>query len=167
MAKHHQYQNHKLLIAVLVIILIVLAWWAYKASYKHFNPSHVEESVHKLYLTIETDKNLTLGEVLGFRNDTQEKYVIIQKGGIAFYTLSPGWNFTRELDVKNNWWYPVEMELSYAGNISDFLTIDIPSKEIGPESQETLNLTVHIPESGVLAGDYGGNLTIVLSPKKR
>jgi len=161
-----QSSRNKAFIIFLIGFLIIVGSWTTLKAYRYFNAPHEEKSIHLLYLEIETNKNLTLGEVLGYRNDTEGKYVIIQKGGIYFYTLSPGWNFTRELEITNRAWYPVDVETSADGNIAQFLTIDLPSKTLEPKSSAVVNLTILLPTENVIAGKYGGNLTIRLIPKK-
>ena len=79
--------------------------------------------------------------------------------------MSPGWNFTRELDVTNRNRYPVEMSYVIGGKVSDYVSVtSVPVKVIEPKETVTLNLTASIPETGVVSGEYGGNITIKLTP---
>ena len=163
MNKHHQ--NRKK-IAVLIIILVIISVWAAIKLYNWYNGPRVEQTTSFLYLTVVTDKNLTMPEVLGYRNETETKYVIIAKGGLYFYDLSPGWNLTREINITNSNSYQVDVEATIAGNITRFITVEIPQRVLEPQTNEILRVTASIPTENVESGSYRGNLTLRLIPKK-
>jgi len=150
---------------LLIVVLILVGSWAVFKAYRYYKAPHIEESQHYLYLNVDTTRNLTLVEGLGYGDRSEGKYVIIHKGGIYFYTLSPGLNLTREVEIANRAWYPVKVETTATGNITQFLSIDAPDM-IKPKKSVTVVLTVSIPTENALAGDYRGNFTVKLIPKK-
>jgi hypothetical protein len=168
--KSHQYnhQNRNRILALLFLALIAVGIWAAYQGYRYYNAPHIEESRHPLYLTVVTDRNLTLDEVYGNTNDTDTaaKYIIYQKGGLYFFTLSPGLNQSLELEINNKNWYPVDVETNAIGNITQYLKIEVPKPILEARESQVLNLTVSIPLEGALAGRYKGNLTVRLVPKK-
>jgi len=166
MTKHHpSHHRKKTILLILLILLGIAAVWTIFNAKKYYYAPHIEESHHFLYLTVVTDKNLTESEILGYTNDTQGKYVIIYEGGIYFYELSPGLSLTRELEVENKGWYPVDVETEAQGDITQFLTVEAP-KLLEPKSTGIINFTVSVPTENVLAGKYRGNFTVRLIPKK-
>ena len=148
---NHRSHRRKILYALLVLLVIVSVLTAYKA-YKYFSPRPVEVT-HYLAVVVSTEK----------LEEGTQKMVIMPKGGVYFYTLSPGSNLTRQLNISNIFNYEVALETAVVGNISQFLTIDIPQKILQPKTNEIINLTVSIPENA-LVGHYFGNLTIRLIP---
>ncbi len=162
-------QNHQrkktilyLLIALLIAVTAISAFQLYKYWY---TPRTIVTS-HNLFVEIVTDKNLTELEVFGYLNDSSFKYVIMPKGSVTFFTLSPGINYSRQVDIKNIWNVPVDVKGEITGEITQFITMELQKSTLEPLGKGIINLTAIIPITGVSAGKYTGNLTITLTPKK-
>lgn len=163
--KLHSNKNNWIVLMILLVIFIGLSVWTGFMMYKYYNVRHSEESSHYMFVTVDTSKNLTYAEALGYSTDpTKITYNIMQQGSIFFRTLSPGLSFYKEVDIMNRNKYPVEFSYKTSGNISEFITVEVPKNILGPQESITLNVSIAIPESGVVSGYYGGNLTVKLTP---
>lgn len=169
-SRHHK---KKKVPRILLVLFLVLFIWAIYGAYKYFTEIPIVELTHPLFVNIVTDKNLTMQEVIrdNAYNETETKYVIMPLGGVYFYSLSPGLNLTREVEINNMRDYPVGIQTSINGNISNFITAEFSTINeadpvLMPYSNETIILTLRVPTENVLAGKYNGNLTIRLTPKE-
>ncbi len=160
--RHHT--NKKLTIAIIVLLLATI-FSGYQV-YKYWYTPRTIEAQHFLYVDVVTDKNLTLEETLGYAGEGNTvKYVIIQTGGIYFYSLSPGQNLTRGLEVQNIWNVPVQIKTTLGGDVGPWITIDGP-ETLKPKENKVINLTVIIPTENIVAGKYKGNLSLRFIPQK-
>lgn len=155
--------NKKLTIAIIVLVLAAI-FTGYQV-YKYWYTPRTIEAQHFLYVDVDTSKNLTLEETLGYTSeDNKVKYVIIPTGGIYFYTLSPGQNLTRGLEVENIWNVPVDIKTTITGDMAPWMTIDGP-ETLKPKEHTIINLTVVIPTENVYTQKYKGNLSLRFTPK--
>lgn len=154
--------SNKLPIAIIVLVLVA-AFTGYQV-YKYWYTPRTIEAQHFLYVDVDTSKNLTLEETLGYTGDLTVKYIIIPTGGIYFYTLSPGQNLTRGLEVENIWNVPVDITTTLTGDMAPWMIIDGPDT-LKPKEQTIINLTVVIPTENVYTQKYKGNLSIRFTPR--
>lgn len=154
--------SNKLTIAIIVLVLVA-AFTGYQV-YKYWYTPRTIEAQHFLYVDVDTSKNLTLEETLGYTGDLTVKYIIIPTGGIYFYTLSPGQNLTRGLEVENIWNVPVDITTTLTGEMAPWMIIDGP-ETLKPKEQTIINLTVVIPTENVYTQKYKGNLSIRFTPR--
>ncbi|MBW2969822.1 hypothetical protein KY319_01735 [Candidatus Woesearchaeota archaeon] len=154
--------SNKLTIAIIVLVLVA-AFTGYQV-YKYWYTPRTIEAQHFLYVDVDTSKNLTLEETLGYTGDLTVKYIIIPTGGIYFYTLSPGQNLTRGLEVENIWNVPVDITTTLTGDMAPWMIIDGPDT-LKPKEQTIINLTVVIPTENVYTQKYKGNLSIRFTPR--
>lgn len=155
-------KSNTILYVLIAILFIACVYTAYAFSQYWLAPRTIETQ-HFLYAEVITDKNLTEMEVLGYTDEKIVKYVIIAEGGIDFYRLNPGMNFTRQLELKNIWSKPVELKFTPSGDVGKWLTIEAP-QELAPKQTILANLTVHVPLEAY-ANKFRGNLTVRLIPK--
>ncbi len=166
-SKKSSSRRNKTTITILLILLVIITvWTAYKALQYLYVPELTEtiEAMHPLFVTVVTDKNLTMDEVLGFGDEL--KAIIMPPNSVYFFKLSPGLNFSREIQVVNPFGNNLKLDISVGGNISRFLTYSMENEVLKPGTAQIINLTVQIPLKNITAGKYKGNFTIKFIPEK-
>jgi len=153
-----------MILYILIGILFITCVYTAISFSKYWLAPRTIETQHFLYTEIVTDKNLSPLEVLGYTDENVVRYVIIAKGGIDFYRLNPGMNFTRQLELTNIWNEPVELEFNPSGDVGGWLIIQAP-RELEPKQTILANLTIRVPETAH-ANKFTGNLSVRLIPKK-
>lgn len=156
--------RHKKQIGVLILLLLVVSLWAGYRLYSRLSMPPIVEISHPIQVEIVTDKNLTMEEALNV-NQTRQKVIIIPAGTLYFYTLSPGLNLSKEVNITNIFDYPVRLETSFSGNVSQFMSATIVNQIIEANAKEIITLTLAVPRENIQSGKYAGNFTIRLMPQ--
>lgn len=170
MSQASQHRKQKITITVLVVLLLIVTLWAIQQAYpvifaKFFAPTLEETAtrIHPLYVEVRTDKNLTMDEVLGFGEE--QKTILMLPDTLYFFELSPGLNFSREIEIINPYRNTLKLEGKVTGDISQFTSYKM-EENIKPFTRQVATITVQIPEK-VEAGKYKGNFTVTFTPLEK
>lgn len=143
MAKEKPIKKEKMFLTIALVLLVVSLFSFFLVLLEN-----------KPLLKKEIQTSVIVGEKTGFDLDNSS---------LSFGKVIPGNGVSREIEIKNNYNFPIYTQIIIKGNISRFL--NVKPQIINPDKTKKLKFNLNIPED-IVNNTYKGKVIILLKEDK-